>query len=372
MPALFEFPHEEGKAPIHVLVVVVGKYVAKSRNLSGAGLLAQDIVNFWHSKDRIFPSGQALASVEVLLSDPDTATQIVSASKQGLPTAPTLPAIKTAMTEWAGRISTEGNAVGVLHWVGHGFETTQNGDAMVLACEGTFSDGTTQDGLDWSRALHWLNAKTNGHPVYCFIDACRTIKPASALYDGLGPCLLDMSDNAVVFTSTQPNKKAFWIVKTAGAAAKAGCRGQALGTRAFLEALESFGARQSTQAPQGMPIISGTLLEAAHHLIARWGKHQNLQPGQPRTSKTTYAPILLTNKPKSIVDVIVRRKKDPGSCVSRPDPAAIQVGAETDRAPFEFRLSRKSHSFKLGADPWGPQLVMEHPYVSIVDGLEHC
>lgn len=305
--------------PVHVLIVMVGDYLAKSANLPGSGAFAQTVVNFWRTlPSSSYPSSQALASVEVLASDPAGAVTIVGDSSGAVSVdRPNHPTVRAALLHWADRVKSEGG-VGFLHWIGHGAEQLKGGNIVNLSCDGPRDDGAGQSGLDWTRTLHVINSITAGQPVYCFIDACRSPKRDDLEDEGIGAVNLSTPENAYVFYSSARGQEAFWVVTPKPAALTAGCREHALGTRAFMEALKGFGARltDDPMAPQA-PIVAAELVQATHALVMRWARHQLISSGPgcpegPPGYKTR--PILLTKDPRSTVDVHARGVASPTSC----------------------------------------------------------
>ena len=126
----------------------------------------------------------------MLASDSSGAVSIVGDSGGAVGVdRPGFDALKTALLDWANRVKGEGG-VGFLHWIGHGMEQVKNGCVVSLACDGARPDGAGQAGLDWTRTLHVINAMTEGQPVYCFIDACRSPDRSDLDVEGIGPAAL--------------------------------------------------------------------------------------------------------------------------------------------------------------------------------------
>ncbi|WP_157786112.1 MULTISPECIES: hypothetical protein [Bradyrhizobium] len=318
--------------------------MVRSTNLPGSGALAQAVVNFWRTlPSSSYPQSQALASVEVLASDPAGAVTIVGDSGGAVGVdRPNYPTVRAALLNWAHRVKKEGG-VGFLHWIGHGAEQLKGGNIVNLSCDGPRDDGLGQSGLDWTLTLHVINWITAGQPVYCFIDACRSPKRDDLLDEGIGAPNLATPENAYVFYSSARGQEAFWVVTPKQAAITAGCREHALGTRAFMEALKGFGARTDDPKATAAPIVAAELVQAAHALVTRWARHQQISPGPscpegPPGYKTR--PILLTREPKSTVDVHAKGVPSPTSCDALCDTPP-PVGSETASPIFEFRLARK-------------------------------
>ncbi|WP_316197050.1 hypothetical protein [Bradyrhizobium sp. SZCCHNS3053] len=355
-------------APVHVLIVMVGNYLDKSANLQGAATFAQAIVDFWRTLPvSSFPSAQALVSIEVLASDSSGAVSIVGDNGPVGVDRPTFDAAKTALLGWARRVKAEGG-IGFLHWVGHGMEQIKGGSIVSLACDGARDDGAGQAGLDWTCTLHVINGMTDGQPVYCFIDACRSPDRSDLGFEGIGPPNWSAGDNACVFFSTARGKKAFWIVTPKPAALNAGCGKHALGTQAFIAALKGFGARlPDDPAAIQVPIVAAELVQASQALVARWARHQQISPppGDPAgPSGRRPDAILLTDEPKCTVDVFAKGVASPTDCealAGSPPPLA----SETASVPFEFRLARKPHKFRFNSQNWDPEKLLLHPHMEL-------
>jgi hypothetical protein len=349
--------------PVHILVVVVGSYLSPSKDLAGAGAFAQEIVNFWRDDDRLFPAGQALATIDVLASEPGGAVRVTG--DQTMPVdRPTYDNVKAALRRWAQTIAMTAGSVGILHWIGHGMEHVIAGGGIIgLSCDGPKVVGSNeQAAIGWTRAINAIDQLTVGHPIYCFIDACRTRDTTEREYLGLDiePDWA-FDHNAHVFTSTSRLERAFWITAPKPATTRSGCDAGALATRAFLAGLSGFGARYSNEA--NMPVQTDGLLEAAKALVGRWAGHQGLDCGSPQSRPGgSMDPILYTAKPMSSVDVT--KSADPPHGCEALTPSVVEQ-SETNQAPYEFRLSRKPHKFRFDGENWSPEKLLIHPHMTL-------
>jgi len=353
------------EVPVHVLVVVVGSYLNQLKDLHGAGSFAQEIVDFWRDAARIFPAGKRLASVNVLASDPRGVVRITGDQGPILVDRPNYSNSRTALLDWANLIAAVNDGTGLLHWIGHGTEQVFAGGGIVnLACDGPdASDPARQSGIDWTRSVARVDQITNGHPVYCFVDTCRTLIREREEFEGLGNGALNWAsrDNAQVFMSTARSSPAFWILQPTLAALRAGCGAHALGTRAFLAGLEGFGARSGGSEP--LPVVPAQLIEAADVLVGRWARHQGVPAGSPQSPlRGDVRPVLFTAKPTSVVDVL-KQAVLPNSCEAQASTATTIEVSETNQAPHEFRLARKPHKFRFDGQNWHPEKALVHPYV---------
>lgn len=332
-------------AAVHVLVVVVGDYLRMER-LPGAGDFAGEIVSFWRDDARFALGGRKLATIQALASESGSPAVTVTGDRgeRVVVERPDFQNCKSAMIEWIDRIVAT-NGVGFLHWIGHGAERSlKAGSISSLYCDGPVEAGSTiQAGLDWSRTASFIDRRTAGRPVHCFIDACRQDDGAGD-YDGIGYSDYTMPDSAMVFRTSVRGEPSFWIDEPEDAVVKAGCKGQAIGTRAFLAALEGFGA-QLRGAGDEHPVIAHELVQAASALGKRWSAHQRIPGGSttgPMDCRTQ--PILLTNAAQSIVDFNANGSGPGPFEARRSDSTDISV-SETARSPFQFRLARKLHKF---------------------------
>jgi hypothetical protein len=367
MSLVFERPPDSSDAPVHILIVVVGAYLRKSADLIGAGVFAQSIVDFWQDPERAFPDRQYLSTIEVLASDPLGPVTITSSGGPEPVSLPSHSNVKSALLDWADRIKKQ-NGIGFLHWVGHGSEVVRGGGVVHLSCDGPQTDAPAQSGLDWTRTLHVINAKTARQPVYCFIDACRARDLSTQEFEGIGPCDLSTPDNADVFMSASRLRKAFWVHTLNKKAADAGCEGHALGTRAFMFALKGFGARTTTGRQIPMPVPAAELVEAASALVERWARHQRISASPPEGPRGTRPrAIMMTKKPMSVVDVIAKGVSPQNSCDALEGGETQALPSETTPAPFEFRLGRKPHSFRFNGGNWDPSQDLIHPYIPLYD-----
>jgi hypothetical protein len=349
------------QVPVHVLIVVVGKYLVSRQDLPDAGAFAQEIVDFWLHADRTFPDRQSLASIRVLASDPISPVTIVGDGSHVVD-LPTFDNVKAALLSWAGQIGTAG--VGFLNWVGHGADRVRAGGTISnLFCHGPIGPNSNeQAALDWAKTLNVIDGMTAGQPVYCFIDACRRLDLSQKEYEGIGVCDWKIPDNAYVFTTTSPFTPAFWVTRPKDAAIRAGCKGQAMGTRAYMAGLEGLGARYASSLP--MPIASSELVEAAQALLKRWARHQGLTPGRPRgPSGAEPRSILLTDKPGSVADLTGKGLPPQASCEAQPDGSPDEIAAENGPDPFEFRLARKRHRFRYDDKVWSAPEELFHPHM---------
>ena len=356
------------QVPVHVLIVVVGLYLNKADNLPRAGAFAQTVVDFWRDGGRVFPGAQALESVDVLASDQAGPVSITGDGAATVVDPPGYPSVKSALLDWVGRITATEGAVGFLHWIGHGREQVRGGSVVTLFCHGPkVPKSREQAGLNWTTSLHVINEKTVGHPVYCFIDACRTRDTSELDFDGIGPCNWGAPENAYVFVSSAKLTSAYWITQLTPAASRAGCEEQALGTRAFMAGMSGFGARQGS-GPH-MAVTAPQLVEASQALVGRWARHQGVVAGLPEgpPGGDPLRPILLTADPKSTVDVVANGMPSHSSCEAQPAGSVAVLLSETAAAPFEFRLSRKRHKFRFSRGAWDAEQDLVHPHMQLYD-----
>ena len=350
--------------PVHVLVVVVGAYLAMDE-LPGAGAFAEEIVAFWRGP-RLLTNDHRLSSVAVLASDPRGRVAIPDdAGRPLVVDEPTYQACRDALLAWARQIRASGG-MGVLHWIGHGRETAANGGVTSLYVHGGGEDNLSeQAGLDWTRALHTINGITQDLPVYCFIDACRVEDGATVSFDGIGRCDTRWVDKVIVFQSCRRGTSSFWLDRPTPAVVKAGCNGEAAATRAFMEALRSYGARFAGERAVRHPIHAAELVQGSTALLRRWLTHQNI-PGGSTTGPGWECPdpILFTEEPMSVVDVARTAPRGASTCSAQPTPPSGVERSETARVPFQFRLRREDHVFVFDATSSGPQPIL-HPKVSL-------
>ncbi|WP_133122885.1 hypothetical protein [Zhengella mangrovi] len=330
--------------PVHVLIIVVGAYISFD-NLVEAGKFTDELAAFWYEPKQ-FSEPYALSTITVLASDSQGTVVVSDGTGSSLKVArPTFDNCKNALLDWAERIKVDEGA-GVLHWVGHGCERAKNGKVINLYVDGAARGyEQAQNGLDWSRALNLINVITDGFPVYCFIDACRTLGDSSVDFDGIG-LSYSFCDNALVFYSASSGKRAYWVDRPEPSLLNAGCRGHAVGTRAFLAALSGFGARYDHNCDRGHPILAAEITESSAALVNRWLKHQRLPGGSTEGPLRLHSDsILVTDNPQSVVDVDKIVPPSANICHAVADGSGTQISSETETAPFEFRLSRKSHDF---------------------------
>lgn len=343
MTLLLNRASADGATPIHILVVVVGECVGHE-NLPGAERMASEIVEFWKDGQRILPDGQMLSSIRVLASDPGGPVELMDDEAAMSIARPTYEACKSALLEWSKTID-ETEGVGILHWIGHGRERSFGGSVISLLCDGaSASRPGMPSGLDWTKTLFYLDDKLRGRSVFCFIDACRTIDWSHWSYDGVGECGYDASENAKVFYSTPRGGRAFWVEDPKRAMVAAGGGDLALGTRAFLAALDGFGAQTSTEVLH--PVLPQEIVQASTNLLSRWLVHQSLfRHGSPQGAEGPRGrvdePILLTSCPRSVVDV---QPVNAVSCEAESVASKLLVSSETDSEPFQFRLLRDPHA----------------------------
>jgi hypothetical protein len=356
---------------VHVLIVVVGEYLLPAQNLPGAGGFAQEIADFWLHQDRIFPNPGRAGSLNVLACDEARSpVRIDTTSGPVTVQPPTLDNVNAALARWAQEVASNDGSMGVLHWVGHGHEQAQHGGSVAsLLCHGAdLFDAQRQAGIDWASWLSVINDLTVGRQVYCFIDACRLPPAESGHYSGPpGYSGWGRANHVQVFSSTGQGRPAFWIDQPTAEAVNAGCKEGALGTRAFLAALDSYGAEFATG--QRMPIKSASILDASCALVERWGGHQGMIFGLPDGPRSILRkPLLLTDNAKSLVDVL-GAAIPPHRCEAQPSAlhgstTGIET-AETVAAPHQFRLARKPHRFRLDGRTWGPSSDLFHPYMPV-------
>ncbi|MFN3132456.1 hypothetical protein [Roseibium sp.] len=332
--------------PVHILIVVVGDYISFDY-LKDADKFTDELTSFWRGP-RQFEPPYALSTITVLASDIDGRVSVVDDRGRSREVElPTLDNCKKALLKWAERIKAE-NGLGVLHWVGHGRERAGNGGIVDLYVDGPRDEApSSQQGIDWTRAIFRINQMTEGQPVYCFLDTCRRDDGSTIEFEGLGSFDTRFSQNAMVFQSTVRGAKAFWVNSPESALQKAGCQGQALGTRAFLAALNGLGARYAGSCVSTHPILAAEIVEGSSALAVRWLQHQGLPQGIGTTGPQEYRqnPILLTDKPQSVVDVVDLVPASASNCHAIAVGSSSKILSETPNVPFEFRLHRVEHDF---------------------------
>lgn len=358
---------------VHVLIVVVGQYLLGARNLPNAGGLAQEIADFWSDGDnRLFPDPERIGSLEVLVCDADhDPVAIVTPAGTVHAGKPDPVNVSASLLKWAQRLAREEGAVGVLHWVGHGYGQAANGTGVTtsLLCHGGDPvDPQQQAGINWTSWLGLINQITVGRQVYCFIDACRLDPGSPIAFPGApGQFVWGLFDHVQVFSSTSHGKPAHWIDKAKPATIAAGCVNGPVGTQAFLAALASFGAKGDKGSP--LPVASDEVLQASRALVKRWSEHQGLIDQRPEGPQHCLeAPLLFTKTPMSLVDVQAAAVP-PDVCEAQPEKhhgtsLGIQP-AETDAAPHQFRLAREPHRIRLDGRNWGPPKSLFYPYMTI-------
>ncbi|TPO12762.1 hypothetical protein FJ987_16440, partial [Mesorhizobium sp. CU2] len=206
MTNLVDRPTAAGQIPVHVLIIIVGKYFEKSLNLGGASEFTQELVDFWKSKRRHYPANQSLATIDVLASDPDGSTYITGDGTVKAVDSPNFANVRRVMRKWVKTIEQTEGAVGFLHWIGHGNERSRGGAMTTLCCEADNSEDR-QPALNWTRTLGYINDRLRDRSVYCFLDACRTQgeeREYSGIEDGDSYDLW-APERAYVFTSTEMN-----------------------------------------------------------------------------------------------------------------------------------------------------------------------
>jgi hypothetical protein len=351
--------------PVHVLVVVVGVYLDSSQDLIGAGAFTQKIVDFWKDTQLKFDAHGQVATIDVLASDRNGGVTIAG-DRTTIVDLPTRANAARAMRDWADRIAATTKGVGVLHWIGHGKEQlARDGSAIGLACHGPkWPASAVQAAFGWAPAINAVDQLTRGHPVYCFLDACRTRDTTEREPLGLDEIepVWEELHNAHVFTSTSRLGEAFWIYDPSQNAIDAGLDKGALGTQAFLSALSGFGAHQLNSLP--MPILPQSLLASAEAFIMRWAAHQTLVCRKPQL-RVGHAggAILLTDKPMTLVDVL--KSAAPQHNCEASEDGLTAVKAETATVPHEFRLARKPHKFRFDSTTWSRDISLPHPYMPI-------
>lgn len=354
--------------PVHVLIVVVGKYdipVFTEKPLVGAAELAADLVDHWLTGKVVLPSGQALATVEVLASDPDKSVEVSSDAGTVTVEAPIRNRCAEALNAWVKRVEVT-KGIGFLHWTGHGHTRAINSSGgLSLLCTGleehTRKGKPKQSGINWARTLARLNTVTNGQPLFCFIDACR--KRAKGLeYDGIGASDLEPDETAHVFYSCRDNQSAYWLPKSACGHHLPEFEGQAFGTRAFMVALAGLGARTNDPDDIRHRIMPNEIKDGASGLTDLWMTHSGFKASVETANAGGAGRAVLaeTSSPKSVIDIKPLKAARTSDTLRGKTKAATK--SHSVATPFRYLVPRDPHQFRLDGGSWSKTYTLHLPY----------
>jgi hypothetical protein len=365
-------PISEGAIPLHVLIVVVGKYDVEEFTenlLNGAGVITGDIVDFWRLNKVELQDGQELASINVLSSDPYEKVAVAGDTSNIAVDLPTRKNCADELNKWVNTVEKTGG-IGILHWVGHGYSRTWNGqEGLNLLCTG-LSDSSSeatpkQAGLDWKATLDTLNTKANGRPIFCFIDACRKVG-RHVKYYGIGDSDEEPEPTSQVFYSCRNNEKAYWVDLEKFDDGMPDFEGQAIGTRAFMAALSGFGACVEDTGASSHHIKSAEVSQAASALSSMWMSHAGL--GTPIKTVVhggeEQACIARTATPKSVAEI--RTRQASVGCEALRVSTGQRFSSHSKKNPFRFALDREVHQFRPLAANWSESYTFIQPVRCIV------
>lgn len=348
-----------GMTPVHILIVLVGKYETNHTDLKGTETLTRDLVDLWTNGAVQLPDSQLLATVEVLASDPDRDTkgenvQVVGSHGETDVDPPRLDNVKQALNTWAARIA-ETNGIGVLHWTGHGHSRSINGiQDISLLCNGVMKDThgnvIAQEGLDWELTKQRIEGLARGRPVYCFIDVCRTVGNLS--YDGFG-VRAGIFNNLQVFYSCANDQSSFWVEPGSMTPVPIAFEGHSIGMRAFMAALQGFGAKIEDALAPRHAVVSHSIIVSSKALAKMWLECLGLTRKMEAqfVGDDSDACISMTSKPMSVVSAAsaVTRKI---SCDALHLKDQSVLPSQSIRSPFMFALACAPHKFRTGKAPW--------------------
>lgn len=348
---IFNLPAIQGRVPLHVLIVVVGG--DQDGPLEGVDIFCRDIFRFWRRRDEMLGLNLAVRTIGVLAGDKNGAITIEHDQGSSPATEPTFDHVCEAIRGWCDQIAAGG--AGVIHWIGHGQMLMQDAGIQNLFTQDR-TDQNVRRAISWTKTINQINQHTKGHPVFCFIDCCRTY-PAGGPprnypgvfheYDEEMP-----RSNAMVMFGASPSDSSLWDdrVHVDNELAAAGFSGGALATRAFLKCLESVGA-QYYPAQERYEILMHELGLGSQHLVRRWARHIGPDAAQGSDAmpdlehKGEHSPLMFTKNPESVVDVHAGPAAK--TClVKRHDSADALHGFRQDRC-FEFLLPRGEYHLEV-------------------------
>lgn len=356
------------QTPLHVLIVIVGKYDTPDLEaLHGAGQLAAEVCESWRSGATKPLDGQKLASITVVATDPDGPVQVASDGGLVNVTETTRENCVDALTAWARTVAAT-DGVGMLHWAGHGYTLSRNSALGVsLLCTGFAEDLPGKpSGINWSLAVEGLNTLASGRPLYCFLDTCRSLKKLGVRYRGLSDALTGISTTVQTFYSCSPEQSAFWMRPKPDRVDPPEFGGQGFGTRAFLAALTAYGARIDDALAAAHVSQPSELREAADGLMSFWMhfyKMRNRQSAE-MDGGMAKAKISRIDHPKAVVEISSAAKPGAKMCDAEHVATGVVLSSHCNASPFSFTLSREPHRFRI-EDIWSTEKRPIHPRTTL-------
>jgi hypothetical protein len=363
---------DPGMTPVHILIVLVGKYETNHTDLKGTEALTRDVVDMWTKGAVELPDNQMLATVEVLASDPDRdakseLVQVEGSHGETDIDLPSLDNVKAALNAWGARIAnTQG--VGVLHWTGHGHSRSINGiQDISLLCNGVMKDThgnvIAQEGLDWDLTKQRIDGLARGRPVYCFIDVCRTVGNLS--YDGFG-VRAGIFNSLQVFYSCANDQSSFWVEPGSMTPVPIAFEGHSIGMRAFMAALQGFGAKIEDALAPRHAVVSHSIIVSSKALAKMWLECLGLS----RKMEAQFvgddhdACISMTSKPMSVVSAAstITRKTSCDAFYIREQKV---LSSQSPKSPFMFALDCAPYKFRTGKAPWSREFHIVFPTAKI-------
>ncbi|QOZ51556.1 hypothetical protein [Bradyrhizobium sp. CCBAU 53338] len=357
-----------GACPIHVLVVVVGKHSGPP--FQNVQAFCNDIIPFWLDKPHDFTQGMYVRSIQVLASEPAQSISYVDGQTRHDAQEPTFANVAAAFTAWTDRIVKEGGA-GILHWMGHGACRMQEGPIQLLFTQAP-EDDAPAEGINWHATINDINGLTGGHPMFCFIDSCRTDRDAhhqfsSAFHKAHRPAIR----NATVVFSASITQSSFWDndIHLNDRPAMAKFRGGPLGTRAFLECLAGTGAELFIKGDPFHDVTAAKIAEGAGALFRRWARHlgPSVKKGWNNVADVDaggmHEPLLRTPKPATVLDVLAGTTGS-GCSVKLLPNGPITNG---DRGPkgYELHVERGDYEFQVHGKAFKKSIVRAHHEVPV-------